>query len=75
MSMFGVEGKLSTEVKTAIDRLQSSSEVTAHMFYIGAPPEMQATLSSRQDTAQLVQLKGTADRFYEQARSHEWKRL
>lgn len=74
MTIFAVNAKVSTEVKTAIDNLQAKSEVTAHLFYVGAPPDMQPALSARQDDSALIQVKNVADSFYQQAQRHEWKR-
>ncbi|PHH80478.1 hypothetical protein CDD82_1708 [Ophiocordyceps australis] len=72
--MYGVDVKVTQEMKTATDKICKNSEVRIYIHYVGAPPGYQAQAQVLDDDNPLVQLKAQADKFLADAKDHDWQR-
>ncbi|KAL7911688.1 hypothetical protein GGI35DRAFT_443376 [Trichoderma velutinum] len=72
--VYGIDVKVSEEVKQSIEKIHKHSEVHIFYHYVGTPPHYSTTLSANDDD-NLLALKKNADKFLEDAQSHNWKRF
>lgn len=55
--------------------MAQKSEVSAHLYYVGAPPDDYAALAAdSDDNPLLIQIKTEADDFLKRAAQHQWNR-
>ncbi|PHH62168.1 hypothetical protein CDD81_7362 [Ophiocordyceps australis] len=73
--MYGVDVKITQEMKVAMDRICKNSEVRIYIHYIGAPPGYQAQAQVFDEDNPLLQLKAQADKFLADAKDHDWQRF
>ncbi|UKZ79911.1 hypothetical protein TrVFT333_007674 [Trichoderma virens FT-333] len=72
--VYGIDVKVTEEIKQSIDKIHKHSEVNIYLHYVGTPPHYFVTLAVGDDE-NLLALKETADKFLKDAESHEWKRF
>ncbi|KAL7942623.1 hypothetical protein V8C42DRAFT_360043 [Trichoderma barbatum] len=71
--VYGIDVKVSEEIKQSMDTIHKHSEVHIYLHYVGTPPQYSIAFDAGDDN--LLALKATADKFLQDAQSHDWKRF
>jgi hypothetical protein len=69
---YGANVELNDEMKAKIATIQNTSEVKIYLYYAGTPVKVEPVEGAQND---LTRLKEIADSFFNNASTHNYKRL